>query len=216
MLQKRIFMSLFGVIICAISVGIFKLASFGVDPFQSFMSGLSSVIPISFGTLYVIVNLLLLSFAFFTDRHYIGIATFINLFLLGYITQFTYDSLQKLFPQPSLLFRAICLIVAIIILCFGSAFYMTADLGVSTYDAVALVLTNKYKIGKFQFVRIGTDLVCVLLGCGIFFLGGGKLSGLSALVGVGTIVTAFFMGPLITVFNEKCAVPFLSGGKNNK
>ena len=65
MLHKRIFMSLFGVIICAISVGIFKLASFGVDPFQSFMSGLSSVIPISFGTLYVIVNLLLLSFAFF-------------------------------------------------------------------------------------------------------------------------------------------------------
>ena len=64
MLHKRIFMSLFGVIICAISVGIFKLASFGVDPFQSFMSGLSSVIPISFGTLYVIVNLLLLSFAF--------------------------------------------------------------------------------------------------------------------------------------------------------
>lgn len=25
------------------------------------------------------------------------------------------------------------------IICFGSAFYMTADLGVSTYDAVALI-----------------------------------------------------------------------------
>ncbi len=31
-LIKRIFMSLFGVIICAISVGIFKIAALGVDP----------------------------------------------------------------------------------------------------------------------------------------------------------------------------------------
>lgn len=36
---KRIAMSLFGVIICAISVGIFKIAALGVDPFQSFMAG---------------------------------------------------------------------------------------------------------------------------------------------------------------------------------
>ena len=29
------------------------------------------------------------------------------LFLLGYITQFTYDFLQKVFPDPSMIFRAI-------------------------------------------------------------------------------------------------------------
>ena len=39
-LAKRIAMSLFGVIICAVSVGIFKIAALGVDPFQSFMAGL--------------------------------------------------------------------------------------------------------------------------------------------------------------------------------
>ena len=33
-MKKRILMSLSGVIICAISVGVFKLAAFGVDPFQ--------------------------------------------------------------------------------------------------------------------------------------------------------------------------------------
>jgi uncharacterized membrane protein YczE len=51
-------MSLFGVIICAISVGIFKIAALGVDPFQSLMAGLDKLIPIPFGTLYVIVNVL--------------------------------------------------------------------------------------------------------------------------------------------------------------
>lgn len=55
-LTKRIFMSLFGVIICAISVGIFKIAALGVDPFQSFMAGLDKLVPIKFGTLYVIAN----------------------------------------------------------------------------------------------------------------------------------------------------------------
>ena len=79
-------MSLFGVIICAISVGIFKIAALGVDPFQSFMAGLDSLVPIGFGTLYVITNAVMLLFAIIFDRHYIGIATFINLFLLGYIT----------------------------------------------------------------------------------------------------------------------------------
>ena len=72
-------MSLFGVIICAISVGIFKLAAFGVDPFQAFMSGMDQLIPIEFGTLYVIVNAILLLFSLIADRHNIGIATFINL-----------------------------------------------------------------------------------------------------------------------------------------
>ena len=95
-------MSLCGVIICAVSVGIFKIAALGVDPFQSLMSGLDELIPISFGTLYVIVNLLLLTFSLVTDRHNIGIATFINLFLLGYITEFTYEFLQTVIVNPSM------------------------------------------------------------------------------------------------------------------
>ena len=203
-------MSLCGVLICAVSVGIFKLAALGVDPFQSLMSGLDQLIPISFGTLYVIVNLILLSFSLLTDRHNIGIATFINLFLLGYVTQFTYDLLQKLFPAPTLLFRIACLLIGIVIICFGSALYMTADLGVSTYDAVAIVLANKWKIAKFKFCRIGTDLICVIAGIIVFLLGGGTISSIPTIVGVGTIVTAFFMGPLIELFNEKIARPLLN------
>ena len=118
-LGKRIAMSLFGVIICAISVGIFKIAALGVDPFQSFMAGLDSIVPISFGTLYVITNAVLLLFALIFDRHYIGIATFINLFLLGYITQFTYDYLQTVIVNPSMPVRVICLVVGVVIICFG-------------------------------------------------------------------------------------------------
>lgn len=206
---KRVGMSLFGVIICAISVGIFKIAALGVDPFQSFMAGLDAVVPIKFGTLYVITNAVMLLFALIFDKHYIGIATFINLFLLGYITQFTYEYLQIIIVNPSMVVRVICLIVAVVIICFGSAFYMTADLGVSTYDAVALIIVNTWKKGKFQYVRIITDLVCVALGITLFLMSGAKLIEVPTIVGVGTIITAFFMGPLIEYFNVHIARPFL-------
>ena len=209
MKTRRILMSLFGVIICAISVGIFKIAALGVDPFQSLMSGLDKLIPISFGTLYVIVNLILLIFSIVVDRKNIGIATFINLFLLGYITEFTYEWLLTVIVNPSMIVRFVCLTVGIVIICFGSALYMTANLGVSTYDAVAIVLAYKWKVAKFQYCRIATDLVCVIAGTVIFLIGGGKVSEIPTIVGVGTIITAFFMGPLIEVFNEKIARPLL-------
>ena len=210
---KRIAMSLFGVIICAISVGIFKIAALGVDPFQSFMAGLDAFIPIDFGTLYVIANAVLLVFALVFDRHYIGIATFINLFLLGYITQFTYDFLQTVIVDPSMPVRVICLVVGVVIICFGSAFYMTADLGVSTYDAIALIICNTWKKGKFQYVRIITDVVCVVLGCILFLMAGGSVAMIPTIAGVGTIITAFFMGPLSEFFNVHRARPFLASGK---
>lgn len=209
MKSKRILMSIIGVLICAISVGFFKLAAFGVDPFQSFMSGIDKFIPLDFGTLYVIVNAVLLIFALVFDRHYIGIATFINLFLLGYVVQFAYDTLLMIFPDASMLVRILCFVFGFIALCFGSSIYMTADLGVSTYDAIALVCANKWKLGKFKYIRIVTDVVCVVLGIVMFKLGGGEWSAVPAFVGVGTILTAFFMGPLIDFFNRKFSVPFL-------
>ena len=209
MKSRRIFMSLAGVFICAVSVGIFKIAAFGVDPFQALMSGLDNMIPIPFGTLYVLVNLVLLVFSLIADRSNIGIATFLNLFLLGYITQFTYEMLQILLPAPTLIVRALCLLAGIVIICFGSSLYMTAKLGVSTYDAVAIVLSGKWKWGQFKYVRICCDLVCVLLGVTFFLLSGGSVAQIPAIAGIGTVITAFFMGPLIQFFCDHVAIPFL-------
>lgn len=209
MKTRRILMSLVGVIICAISVGIFKTAALGVDPFQTFMAGLDKLIPIPFGTLYVITNVVLLVFSLIVDRHNIGLATFINLFLLGYITDWSYIFFTGLFPDPSMPVRFALLVAAVVIICFASALYMTADLGVSTYDAVAIVMSGKWKIAKFKYCRMATDLVCVLAGCGLFLLGGGAMKDIPTIAGIGTIITAFFMGPLIEYFNAKVARPML-------
>ena len=203
-------MSVLGVVLCGISVGFFKLAAFGVDPFQSLMSGIDKLIPLSFGILYVIVNALLLIYALVFDRHYIGIATFINLFLLGYIVEFTQWLLCLIFPAAGIVVRTVFFVVGFISLCFSSSLYITADLGVSTYDAIAIVMAEKWKMGKFKYIRIATDVVCVVLGITLFLLGGGKPSEITASVGIGTILTAFFMGPLIDFFNKTVAIPMLN------
>ena len=209
-------MSVLGVLTGAVSVAIFKMAAFGVDPFQSFMSGISKLIPISFGTLYVIVNAVLLAFSLKFDRHYIGIATFINLFLLGYVTEYSYKLLRWLIPEPAMPMRIVFLIIGIVIICIGSSLYITADLGVSTYDAVALIMANKWKIGQFKFIRVCTDLCCVALGVAMFMAGGGHLREIPTIAGIGTIITAFFMGPLIEFFTIHIARKILDDDRKEK
>ena len=67
-----------------------------------------------------------------------------------------------------------------ILLSFASSLYYTADLGVSSYDALALMASNDYDIAQFRFCRIATDLFCVSVG----FMGGAN-------IGIGTVITAF-------------------------
>ena len=194
-------MSCLGVIVCGISVGMFRTAALGVDPFQSFMSGLNSVIPISFGTLYVIANVILLLFALIFDRHKIGLATVINLTLLGYVAEYSEKFFVFLLPDLNLVFSLVLLLAAIVIMCFGSALYFNADLGVSTYDAVSLIISEKQKRVSFKICRIISDVICVLIGILLCCLAGLSWGEIGAFVGIGTIITAFFMGPLISFFS---------------
>jgi uncharacterized membrane protein YczE len=128
---------------------------------------------------------------------------------IGFFGQQEYSTgEQHLFILSSLFF-----VVGFISLCFSSSLYMTADLGVSTYDAIAIVMAEKWKMGKFKYIRIATDVVCVVLGITLFLLGGGKPSEITASVGIGTILTAFFMGPLIDFFNKTVAIPMLNKKK---
>lgn len=199
--RRRIWMTLIGVTVCGIAVGLFSYADFGLDPFQVFAHGTWNLTPLDFGTWYAVLNAAMLVVIFFVNRRKIGIGTIINLFLIGYVAEFSEWVLRRLAGQePGIVIRAVFLAAGIVVLCFSSALYFTADLGVSTYDAVAITIDERVPKWKFKYIRIATDLICVLTG---FALG--------ASVGVGTLVTAFFMGPLISWFNEKVAIPLRYG-----
>ena len=202
-LIRRIVMAVIGMAVAGVAVGFFKRAFFGVDPFQCFCNGLNQVIPIGFGTLYMLINAVLLVIDFFLDRHYIGISTFINLFLVGYAAEFSENMLAQLFGELSVAGRILFLAIGIVVSCIAAALYYTADLGVSTYDAIPLHIadTKPRLFGKtvpFRVVRIICDLICVAIG---FLLG--------FMPGIGTVITALFMGPLITFFKRTLSDPLL-------
>ena len=206
-LRRRIVMALAGMAIAGVSVGIFKRAFFGVDPFQCFCNGVANVVPISFGTLYMLINAVLLVIDFFLDRHYIGISTFINLFLVGYAVEFSENLLARLFGDLDLPGRVLLLVIGIITTCIAAALYYDADLGVSTYDAIPLHIADKKpkiagRVIPFKVIRIISDLICVLIG---FLLG--------VMPGIGTVITALFMGPLITFFRRTISGPLLHMGE---
>ena len=167
-LTKRIIMTVLGVSICGLSVGLFSYSSMGLDPFQVFAHGTWSLFPLGYGTYYM---------------------------MLGPA------------QEASLLIRSISLLLGVVIMCFSAALYFTADMGVSTYDAIAITLDERKAIRfgsrppvPFKYIRIATDLICVTIG-GL----------LGAAIGVGTIISAFFMGPLISFFRKTVAEPMRYG-----
>lgn len=269
---RRIVMTVVGVTVMGLSVGLFSFSEMGLDPFQVFAHGTWNLTRLDFGTYYVILNAIMLVLVFIFNKRKIGLGTVINLFLIGYISEWSESVLRRLIPNPNFGIRLLILILGIVIMCLSSALYYTADMGVSTYDAVAITIDEritgrKEKEGtagdgavdsgkdgaagtagdgaagaagtagdgpvcagrpdafaadgddtagdtagsaqrrgdskRFKYIRIACDLVCVLIG---WLLG--------ATVGIGTIITAFFMGPLISFFRRTVSEP-MRYGKNN-
>lgn len=200
---KRILMAFVGVSLTGVSVGFFNYISLGPDPFTVLVNGIASLFGSTYGVFYMVVTGVLFVVVLFLDRHYIGIATLFNLFGIGIIADFVLGILKKVLGEQPLQMRLLLLAFTLVLLCFASSLYMTAQLGVSTYDALSLIMAEK-KLASFRVCRIGTDLTCILVGvlC-------------HSVVGIGTVLTAFGMGPIIHLFLIHVSTPLLHGRKKN-
>lgn len=203
--NKRLAMAFLGVIITGFCVGIIQKGSLGTDPFTCFVTGLANLFGSTYSRFYLIIMAVILVGVFVLEKHYIGIATLLNLFFTGVAADFMRGLLNFVFPEPSMAIRTMLLVLGVLISCFSASLYFTADLGVSGYDAVSLIAANKYKLLPFRICRILSDFSCVIVGF-IFH----------ANVGVGTVITALFMGPVIQWFNTHVSEPFLYGAPQDK
>lgn len=197
--KLRLIMAVVGVCITGITVGIFRWLVLGTDPCTSWIIGISNIFDAPYSVTYPIVFAVIFLIVFLLHRHYLGIATVINLFGIGIISDLTLAAMEALVTDPSMAFRIVLLVVNVIILSWASSLYFTADLGVSAYDAIALMAANEYKIAQFRVCRVTTDLFCVIFG---FIFG--------ADIGIGTVITAFMMGPIVQWFNENFSEPLLN------
>jgi len=191
----RSIMTTVGVALCGISVGMARHAGFGTDPFTVLVIGLDNGLRLGYGIIFTALAAMLLVGVFLLKRRLIGLSTIFTLVGLGFFVENSNQIATLLMPYPSLSLRIVELAASLVLLSLASALYYTADQGVSPYDAVALILADQIGV-PFRFCRIGTDSVCVLVG---FVLG--------ATLGVGTILTALCMGPLVDLFIRHLAQP---------
>ncbi len=190
-LLKRIVMVCIATLIMGFAVSLSVYAALGTDPCTCLNLGISHKIGMSFGTWQLIFNCTVLVFTFFFARHLIGFGTVVNMVAIGYLVDFYGGILAHVLPaDPTVFLRLVCMLCGVVILAFTAALYMYPRLGVSPYDSIGFILTERTHI-QFRWCRIACDVLAVLIG----FLTG-------SIVGLGTVITAFCMGPLIKLFGD--------------
>lgn len=191
----RVALLLLGLWIAHLGVALFLQTNLGSDPFNVFVQGLFRTfpqiagVPMTHGRVHLLVSLVIMLILLVVDRRYVGIGTVLCMALGGPIidvyTVWLAPFLNESLPLPA---RVGLLAAGCVILAFGMTIVIRSQAGTGPNDLVAVVLSEKS--GKpFGPVRIGVDLTFVLVG---FLLGG--------VVGAGTIICAFLVGPAAQLF----------------
>ena len=210
---KRSVMMFTGILFISICVGCYRLSGFGVDAFTCMNLGISGFIGMSFGTWQLIMNAVILAVVFFTVRKCIGAGTIVNMAGVGYGADFLCWAARDVFKIDMVLpLRIAAVIIGCVFAGLGVAFYMTAEMGIAPYDSVALIIEKAAdKKISFQYARVISDVTCVVIGI-IFCAAAGN--NLWMIVGIGTVINAFFNGPLIQFFKMHVSDPILYGRHN--
>lgn len=192
-LLKRIAMVCVGTLIMGFAVSLSVYARLGTDPCTCMNTGLAHLLGLSFGVWQLMMNSIILIFTFFFARDKIGFGTIFNMVAIGFLVDFfswLYSFILP--PDPPLAVKIFCMLLGVGILAFTAALYMYPQLGVSPYDSIGFILIRLLPHAQYRWCRVCYDILAVLIG---FAFGGA--------VGVGTVITAFCMGPLIKFFTDR-------------
>jgi len=197
-----------GVFIIGIGVSFMRYADLGIDPYMCFMNGLYLAVfkklGLSFGATFAISSSLMILIVLIFDRSKIGLGTIAAIALTGYVSDLGLFLCNLILIEGTalIILRMGMIVFGILFISIGSGMYFNTHVGVSPYDGIGLIITKK--IGNqnmYRWIRIATDLLCVGMG---FLMGN--------IPGVGTVIMAFFTGPLFAFFRNKILV----WGKNLK
>jgi len=183
---------LIGNMILGLGIAIFKFSNLGNDPFSAMMMALADLTPLEYAALTAVLNTFLFIIEFIWGKHFIGLGTLINWFFLAYFATFFYDTMSLALPKPhSFPLQLIYLIIGVPVISFGVSLYQASNSGIAPYDSISLIMDEHMPL-RYFWCRLFTDFLCAF----ICFLSGG-------LLGLGTIVSAFCLGPFIHFFNHK-------------
>ena len=188
---KRFVVMVIGNVFLGMGISIFKFAGLGNDPYSGMVMGLSDVVGMSYANFLILINIFVFLLELTFGREFIGAGTIVNALFLGYITTFFYELWLHFFALPTVLVtKILVMLVGTVVTGFGVSMYQTPNAGVSPYDSLSVIMAKRIPKVSYFWHRIFTDAVCAL----VCFLSGG-------IVGLGTLVSALGLGPVIDFFN---------------
>ena len=181
---ERIVQLLVGLFLYGVALGLMVRGGIGVAPWDVLALGVSGQTGIGYGVVTVLVSVLVL-LLWIPLRQRVGLGTLLNALLVGPSA----DLALAVIPAPTSIWVGAPMFVAgLLLLAFATGLYIAADFGPGPRDGLMTGLVGRTG-WPVWLVRTLIEGSVLLIG---FLLGGP--------VGVGTVLFAFGVGPLIGWF----------------
>lgn len=195
-LRRRLPRLVFGLLVCGTGLAFQVQGDLGLGPWEVLHQGISDRTGVPIGTVGILVGIVVL-LGWIPLRERPGIGTVLNVVLIGV----TIDLWLLVLPQPDPLgLRVVFMAMGPIGFGIGSGFYIGAGLGPGPRDGLMTGIAARGR--SLRVVRTGIELVALALG---WALGG--------TAGVGTVVFALCIGPIVHRTLPWLGLPPVGGGE---
>lgn len=188
---RRLVQLFAGLTLYGISMAMMVRSGLGLDPWDVFHFGVARHLPLTFGTVVIVVGALVL-LLWVPLRQWPGLGTVANVVVIGLATDAT---LALLHAPQTLLPRWGLLVGGVVLNALAGASYIGSQFGPGPRDG--LMTGIHARTGRsIRLVRTSIELSVLAVG---WLLGG--------VVGVGTVLYAVLIGPLVQLFLPLLTVP---------
>lgn len=176
----RYFKLIMGLFLYAVGVVISINANFGYSPWDAFHKSMSAILNIQIGTVSMIIGFIIILIGL-TMGDKPGIGSIANMFLLGMFTNIVIN-LDFLPHFTNFYVRLITLLIALLVIAYGSYLYLSAAMGIGPKDWLMIKIHEK--TGRsISFVRNSIETTVLILA---YLLKGP--------IGVGTFILSLGIG----------------------
>lgn len=177
-----------GLMVSSFGTALFYQAGMGSGAMATFSDGVHRLFQISYGTANMAANIVFLILLFLCDRSMINIGTLLCVFLIGVFVDIG-NAVFGFLPIAGapILVRFGCVLAGCVMMGAGLGLYVAVDRGFGALEGLVKYLCARTGL-SFDKVKIGQDLL--LIGLGVL---------LQAEWGVGTLVSAVLLGPLMRI-----------------
>lgn len=182
---KRVFFEMIGFALVSLGTLLFLYSDLGLNSWGLFHQGLSLQTTLTLGQASQAFGFLLIIICLFF-KTIPGIGTILNMFFIGRFIDLI-DGFSLIATPDGLAMKVLMMFLGTVIMAYGMFFYLKENLGAGPKDGVMILLHRATNL-DIGIVRTGMEVSAVIAG----YLLGGKF-------GIGTIVSAFLIGPTLSI-----------------